>query len=68
LQVIIFNADHDIYDKETLVQIAGRVGRKKEEPTGDIIFLITRITTAISASMIDIREKNEYLHSVYGTN
>jgi len=68
LQVIIFNADHDIYDKETLVQIAGRVGRKKEEPTGDIIFLITRITNAISASIIDIREKNEYLHSVYGTN
>ena len=68
LQVIIFNADHDIYNKETLVQIAGRVGRKKDEPTGDIIYLITRITPAILASINDIKEKNEYLHSMYEGN
>lgn len=68
LQVIIFNADHDIYNKETLVQIAGRVGRKKDEPTGEITYLITRITPAILASINDIKEKNEYLHSMYEGN
>ena len=39
LQVIIFDADHELYDKASLIQIAGRVGRKIDAATGDVYFL-----------------------------
>lgn len=39
LQVIVFNADHKLYTKETLIQIAGRVGRKTTAPEGEVIFI-----------------------------
>ena len=38
-QVIVFQADHMVYDRHTLIQIAGRVGRKKDAPEGEVIFL-----------------------------
>ena len=28
LQVIVFNAEHELYDEKSLIQISGRVGRK----------------------------------------
>lgn len=52
LQVIVFNADHKIYDRYSLVQIAGRVGRKKDAPTGRVVF----IGKTISKSMLEARE------------
>lgn len=35
-QVIILEGEHKIYDYRTLIQIAGRVGRKGDYPTGDV--------------------------------
>ena len=37
--MIVFQADHMVYDRHTLIQIAGRVGRKKDAPEGEVIFL-----------------------------
>ena len=37
LDVIVINAD--TFEKAALVQIAGRVGRKQEAPTGKVLFL-----------------------------
>ena len=37
LQVIICQSDNKIYEKGTLIQIAGRVGRKKDAPFGEVI-------------------------------
>lgn len=42
LQVIIFNASSFIYTKEALIQISGRVGRKKDATDGEVIFIGTR--------------------------
>ena len=39
LQVIIFNADNNIFNSAALIQISGRVGRKKDYPDGEVIFL-----------------------------
>ena len=39
LQVIVFKSDHPLYTKEMLIQIAGRVGRKKDCPDGKVIFI-----------------------------
>lgn len=41
VQVIIYRGHHALYVKETLIQIAGRVGRKPKYPTGKV-YIITR--------------------------
>lgn len=66
LQVIVFGADSSIYDSASLIQIAGRVGRKKEESDGEVIFIGTKKTTSIEEAIADIEEKNSYLQSMHG--
>ena len=39
VQVIVYNAENKLFKSDTLIQIAGRVGRNKDYPKGDIIFL-----------------------------
>ena len=39
VQVIVYKSDHVIFDKATLIQIAGRVGRKRDSPYGDVVFI-----------------------------
>ena len=38
LHVAVIGAEEDIFTESALVQIAGRVGRSSEHPTGDIVF------------------------------
>ncbi len=61
LQVIIMQTDHKIYEKGILVQISGRVGRKLDAPTGDVIYLAKSITESMLDSINDIRKSNEAL-------
>ncbi|NMA69628.1 MAG: DEAD/DEAH box helicase family protein [Desulfitobacterium sp.] len=46
-QVIVLGADHEIFDERSLVQMAGRVGRSRECPTGTALFLAPKTTPAI---------------------
>lgn len=62
LQVIIFHADYEeIYDVSSLIQIAGRVGRKKEAPDGMVLFLANKKTSAMEGAIKEIEASNEYL-------
>ena len=61
LQVIIYEADHHLYDESTLVQISGRVGRKYDAPEGEVIFLGSKETTAIHNAIEQIKTKNANL-------
>ena len=61
LQVIIYEADHHLYDESTLVQIAGRVGRKYDAPEGEVIFLGFKETVAIKNAIEQIQRKNNNL-------
>ena len=61
LQVIIFNADHTLYDKAQLIQISGRVGRKRDAPTGEVIYISERTTKAMQESIRDIKAANRNL-------
>ncbi len=61
LQVIVYEADHEIYDECTLVQIAGRVGRKYDAPEGEVIFLGFKKTRAIVGAIEQIKTKNNSL-------
>lgn len=64
IQVIIINADHNIYDSYSLVQIAGRVGRKKEAPEGRVIYLANRKTEEMEKSISDIKRANKTLQNM----
>lgn len=61
LQVIVFNADHKIYDRYSLVQIAGRVGRKKDAPTGEVVFIGKKISKSMIEAKEDIMDANKSL-------
>ena len=64
LQVIIFQADHSIYDRYSLVQISGRVGRKKDAPEGRVIYLAKRNNIEIQKSIEDIKTANKTLQNL----
>ncbi len=61
LQVIIINADHEEYDKAALIQISGRVGRKKEFPDGDVIYVAKKKTPGMLDSIKEIEHYNTFL-------
>lgn len=58
IQVIIINGEHRLFDKETLIQIAGRVGRKLPYPNGDVIIYASKKTEAIKACIKSIKQDN----------
>ncbi len=58
LQVVIFNADHNLYDSNSLIQISGRVGRKIDAPTGEVWFLCYKKTTSMLEAINKINKVN----------
>lgn len=66
LQVIVVNADTEwIYDSSTLIQIAGRVGRKADAPDGEVLFLTRRHNKAIKEAIEEIKYCNGFLSRVF---
>ena len=61
LQVIIYKFHSFVYDKGTLIQISGRVGRKKESPEGEVIFIGKYNTEEAKAAVESIRDSNKAL-------
>ena len=64
LQVIVFHADHDVYDSASLIQIAGRAGRRKEAPEGEVIFFAKRNNEQIQGAIDDINANNKILQNL----
>lgn len=64
LQVIIFMANHNVYSKEMIIQIGGRVGRKKDFPTGDVFLLANKVTSQMKEAINEINNANKYLSNV----
>ncbi|MDE0582069.1 DEAD/DEAH box helicase family protein [Planococcus sp. A6] len=54
LQVAVIGADHRVFDRAALIQIAGRVGRNAKDPTGDVIFFHNGITRQMDAARQEI--------------
>ena len=65
LQVIIFNADHVLYTSAALIQIAGRAGRKKECPTGEVIFIAGKRTKEMDTAIDEINRSNKALQNMF---
>ena len=64
LQVIIYGADNELYNSQTLIQIAGRVGRKIDAPEGEVIFLVNKRTSEIDDAIATIESKNRHLQNM----
>lgn len=58
-QVIVFNAEHSLFDKDTLIQISGRVGRHKQFYKGDIVFVCKNKSKEIKRAIRVIKKSNE---------
>ena len=61
LQVIIFKADHPIYSSQALIQISGRVGRKKDAPDGEVVFIADKKTNEMERCIAEIKRANQSL-------
>lgn len=57
-QVMVLAADNPIFDERSLVQMAGRAGRVKEYPGGDVLFLAEKFTPSIRTAIGWIKEQN----------
>lgn len=64
LQVIVYRADHPIYDSYSLIQIAGRVGRKKDAPEGEVIFLARENNKEIKRAVEEISAANKKVQNL----
>ena len=64
LQVIVFHADHSIYDSDSLIQISGRVGRRKDAPEGEVVFFAKRNNEEIQRAIDDIEANNKVLQDM----
>ena len=64
VQVIIFHADHNIYDSASLIQISGRVGRKKDAPEGEVIFIAKTNTQQMQRAVAEIKSANKVLQNM----
>ena len=65
LQVIIYDADNELYDSQTLIQISGRVGRKIDAPEGKVLFLVNKRTDEIDEAISTIENKNRHLQNLF---
>lgn len=62
--VVIFSDRESIYDSATLIQIAGRAGRKFDAPTGEVHFLYERETEEIKDAIKEIEYCNTFLQNL----
>ncbi|MDD8048314.1 MAG: helicase-related protein [Thomasclavelia sp.] len=58
VQVIVLNGSHPVFDKDTLIQISGRVGRKVPHTTGKIIIYTESKTKEIIECINTITQDN----------
>ncbi len=59
VSVIVMGANHAVFTKSALVQIAGRVDRKGDFLNGRVIFFLNQQTAAIRAACAEIKAMNQ---------
>lgn len=65
LQVIVLDACNSVFQTKTLIQISGRAGRKKDFPSGEVIFIGKKKSEAMDKSVEIIRGKNRDLQNMF---
>lgn len=57
--VIVYQADHAVFDESSLVQISGRVGRSFHESEGDCWFIISSKKSSVNQCLVRLRNHNQ---------
>lgn len=57
--VFILDADSSLFDEASLVQMAGRAGRSKDDPAGRVRFFSTEMTSSQHRAIRQIRQMNQ---------
>ena len=58
VDVFVIEANHRLFTKSALVQIAGRVGRNMERPTGELLYLAEGSSKEMMQAIKEIKEMN----------
>ena len=58
VDVCVWQAQHIVFDQASLIQIAGRVGRKMNHPSGDVLFLCMERSKVVEKAIQSIQESN----------
>lgn len=58
VHIMIYQADHRVFQEASLIQIIGRVGRSIQMPSGKGIFLCTRVTKDIRQCITSLQKMN----------
>ncbi len=61
VNVIVLHSDHPVFDEASLIQIAGRVGRSRQQPSGIVLFYAKEISLDMKRCVRAIRKMNESL-------
>ncbi len=59
VQVIIYHGEHALFDRRTLIQMAGRVGRKISHPQGHVYILSSEHTSSIRQCIHTLKKLNK---------
>lgn len=59
VDVMVLEADHALFTSSSLIQIAGRVGRSMDRPTGELLFFHSGQTKAMQAAVREIKKMNQ---------
>jgi late competence protein required for DNA uptake (superfamily II DNA/RNA helicase) len=57
------DADSDLFDEASLVQMAGRAGRSKDDPAGRVVFASPQWTRSQRGAISQIRTMNKIARS-----
>ena len=58
LDLMVWDANDSNFSRSSLVQIAGRVGRSRERPTGDVYFVIRHYSLKVQQAARQIKSLN----------
>lgn len=59
LDLAVWDANHQNFSQSSLVQIAGRVGRSKSRPTGDVYFIVDHYSIKVKRAALQIKKLNQ---------
>ncbi|MCK4551591.1 MAG: DEAD/DEAH box helicase family protein [Tenericutes bacterium] len=59
IDCVVINSDHEVFSKESLIQISGRVGRVVGYENGEVIFLSKYLSTSMKQCKKEIVNMNE---------
>lgn len=59
IDVVVIGSNHDVFNTASLIQIAGRAGRKTEFPTGAVFFIHDGWSLAMKQAVRQIKQMNK---------